>query len=141
MKGKLSTKLSNYLLLYSCHQVITHMHTLCMSLSYKNCLTLTNLSSKGLLLCMKSTSFQKYLLAVKKDSLKRSLAWRVRKKRCPSFKSKTFLRSHDYLMLKLLYFIDVCKMYKLQITSKGSSSLLNFYKNVHNISFQYIFLL
>ena len=63
-----------------------------MSLSYKNCLTLTNLSSKGLLLCMKSTSFQKYLLAVKKDSLKRSLAWRERerKKDAPVLKVKLF---------------------------------------------------
>ena len=36
----------------------------------------------------KSTSFQKYLLAVKKDSLKRSLAWRERereKKKMPQF--------------------------------------------------------
>ena len=62
-----------------------------MSLSYKNCLTLTNLSSKGLLLCMKSTSFQKYLLAVKKDSLKRSLAWREREKKdAPVLKVKLF---------------------------------------------------
>ena len=41
----------------------------------------------------KSTSFQKYLLAVKKDSLKRSLAWRERereKKDAPVLKVKLF---------------------------------------------------
>ena len=39
----------------------------------------------------KSTSFQKYLLAVKKDSLKRSLAWREREKKdAPVLKVKLF---------------------------------------------------